>query len=220
MTTQRPRGARFLDQPIDAQARLMVLVATVLLAVTYVLPLWNLTMFAPQYPDGLRLDIYSYTLVGGNDGQDIKEINVLNHYIGMRDLVNAEFTEFQWMPFVIGALGLLLLRTVVHATVASLVDVTMLFVYFGAFSLWSFGYKLYRYGHELVAHCGDAGAALHAADVRLPADRQLRGVFLPASRRRSRWPVPSGCCSSRSAWTWWRLRRFAPPDEAAGQVAR
>jgi len=27
--------------------------------------------------------------------------------------------------------------------------VTMLFVYFGAFSLWSFGYKLYRYGHDL-----------------------------------------------------------------------
>ena len=25
----------------------------------------------------------------------------------------------------------------------------MVFVYFGAFSLWSFGYKLYRYGHDL-----------------------------------------------------------------------
>ena len=28
----------------------------------------------------------------------------------------------------------------------------MLFVYFGAFSLWSFGYKLYRYGHDLAPH--------------------------------------------------------------------
>ena len=106
-------------------------------------------MFAPQYPEGLRLDIYSYTLVGGNNGQDVKEINVLNHYIGMHDLVNESFTEFKWMPFVIGALGLLVLRAVVHGTVAALVDVTMLFVYFGAFSLWSFGYKLYRYGHDL-----------------------------------------------------------------------
>ena len=25
----------------------------------------------------------------------------------------------------------------------------MLFVYFSGFSLWSFGYKLYRYGHDL-----------------------------------------------------------------------
>ena len=49
-----------------------------------VLPLWNLTMFAPQYPDGLRLDIYTHSSQGGNNGQDVKEINVLNHYIGMQ----------------------------------------------------------------------------------------------------------------------------------------
>jgi hypothetical protein len=67
----------------------------------------------------------------------------------MQDLVNESFTEFQWMPFVIGMLGLLVLRAAVHGTVVALVDVTMLFVYFGAFSLWSFGYKLYRYGHDL-----------------------------------------------------------------------
>src|SRR5512134_382649 len=149
MTSERLRGARFLDQPIDARARLMVLVAAALLAATYVLPLWNLTMFAPQYPDGLRLDIFSYTLVGGNGGQDIKEINVLNHYIGMRDLAEEDFTEFKWMPFVIGGIALLILRAVVHGTVAALVDASVVFFYFGAFSLWSFGYKLYRYGHDL-----------------------------------------------------------------------
>lgn len=140
---------RFLAEPIGLSARLMLLAAVVLLVATYFFPLWNLTMFAPQYPDGLRLDIYSHTLVGGNNGQDIKEINVLNHYIGMQDLVNESFTEFKWMPFVIGALALLILRAVVHGSVAALLDVTMLFVYFGAFSLWSFAYKLYRYGHDL-----------------------------------------------------------------------
>lgn len=140
---------RFMAEPIGLAPRLMLLAAAGLLVATYFFPLWNLTMFAPQYPDGLRLDIYSYTLVGGNAGQDIKEINVLNHYIGMQDLVNESFTEFKWMPFVIGMLGLLILRAMVHGTVASLVDVTMLFLYFGGFSLWSFGYKLYRYGHDL-----------------------------------------------------------------------
>lgn len=143
------RVSRFLEEPIGLAARFMLLAAVVLLVATYFFPLWNLTMFAPQYPDGLRLDIYSYVLVGGNGGQDVKEINVLNHYIGMQDLVNESFTEFKWMPFVIGALGLLILRAIVHGTVESLLDVTMLFVYFGGFSLWSFGYKLYRYGHDL-----------------------------------------------------------------------
>jgi hypothetical protein len=143
------REVRFLDQTIEGRARLLILLAALLLAMTYVLPLWNLTMFAPQYPDGLRLDIYSHTLTGGNGGQDVKEINVLNHYIGMHDLAEESFAEFQWMPFVIGAIGLLLLRAAVYGTAGALLDVTMLFVYFGAFSAWSFGYKLYRYGHDL-----------------------------------------------------------------------
>ena len=89
---------RFMSEPIGLVARLMLLVAAALLVVTYFFPLWNLTMFAPQYPDGLRLDIYSYTLVGGNGGQDVKEINVLNHYIGMKDLVTEDFTELSGSP--------------------------------------------------------------------------------------------------------------------------
>ena len=149
MRTLLARTNRFMDEPLDLGPRLLMLAATACLVVTFFLPLWNLTMFAPQYPDGLRLDIYDHELRGGNGGQDVKEINVLNHYIGMRDLAAEDFTEFKWMPFVIGGIGLLILRAVAHGTVAALVDATVVFVYFGAFSLWSFGYKLYRYGHDL-----------------------------------------------------------------------
>src|SRR6476619_6063977 len=149
MQTFLQRVNRFLAEPIGLSARFMLLAAAVLLVATYFFPLWNLTMFAPQYPDGLRLDIYSHTMVGGRNGQDVKEINVLNHYIGMHDLAVEDFTEFKWMPFVLGALALLFLRAAVHGKVSTLVDVGMLFTYFGAFSLWSFGYKLYRYAHDL-----------------------------------------------------------------------
>jgi hypothetical protein len=124
-------------------------VATLLLVPVYLFPLWNMTMFAPQYPDGLRLYIYSHRLEGGNRGQDIREINVLNHYIGMRDLAAEDFTEFKWMPFVVGALGLLFLRAAVHGTMAGLVDVVVVFGYFALYSLWSFAFKLWSYGHRL-----------------------------------------------------------------------
>ena len=140
---------RVLNAPLELWPRLLMLAAAAALVVTFFLPLWNLTMFAPQYPDGLRLDIYSHRLAGGNHGQDIKEINLLNHYIGMRDLAEEDFTEFKWMPFVIGGLGLLILRAVVHGTMAALVDTSVVFTYFSVFSLWSFAYKLYRYGHDL-----------------------------------------------------------------------
>jgi len=140
---------RFLSQPLDLSPRLMVAAAALLLCAIYLFPLWNLTMFAPQYPDGLRLDIYSYKLEGGNGGQDVKEINVLNHYIGMRDLVAEDFSEFKWLPFVVGALGLLYLRAMVLGTIGHLVDVLVLNTYFSAFALWSFAYKMYLYGHTL-----------------------------------------------------------------------
>ncbi len=65
---------------------LLLILAFLLLVPSYLVPLYDMTMFAPQYPEGLRLHIYSYKLDGGNRGQDVKEINVLNHYIGMRDL--------------------------------------------------------------------------------------------------------------------------------------
>lgn len=145
-TDLRPR---LLDTPIGALPRVLLVAAALCLVPTFFFPLWNLTMFAPQYPDGLRLYIYSHELDGGNGGQDVREINVLNHYIGMHDLQASDFTEFQWMPFVLGALALLYLRAAVHGQLAQLLDVVVISLYFSLFSLWSFGYKLYRYGHDL-----------------------------------------------------------------------
>jgi hypothetical protein len=126
-----------------------MLLAALLLLPAYASPLWEMTMFAPQYPDGLRLEIYSYKLDGGHRGQDVKEVNVLNHYIGMHDLTNEDFVEFQWLPFVIGALVLLFLRAAVFGTAGHLLDVGVLFAYFSLFSLWSFAHKLWAYGHHL-----------------------------------------------------------------------
>jgi nitrous oxidase accessory protein len=42
------------------------------------LPLWSMKMQAPQYPKGLRLDAYGSGMAG-----DIRELNIINHYIGM-----------------------------------------------------------------------------------------------------------------------------------------
>ena len=144
------RTAARLHRPVGAWPRILFLLSAALIITAHFLPLWNLTMFAPQYPDGLRLDIFDDALVGANGGQDLKEINLLNHYIGMRDLVAEDFTEFKWMPFALGGLVLLLARAVVFGTVKEVVDAAVVAVYVGAFSLWSFGYKLYRYGHDLL----------------------------------------------------------------------
>ena len=149
MSLNLERTATRLHQPVGLASRVCLVLAAVLVVTAHFFPLWNLTMFAPQYPDALRLDIFDHALVGGNGGQDLKEINLLNHYIGMRDLVSKEFGEFKWMPFVIGAFALLFARTVVMGKMTHLVDSLVLYIYFGAFSLWSFGYKMWSYGHSL-----------------------------------------------------------------------
>ena len=143
------KSDRLLDAEVDLGPRLLLLLAALALIAVYLFPMWTMTMFAPQYPQGLRLAIWSYKLDGGNGGQDVKEINVLNHYIGMPALTTESFTEFKWIPFVVGALGLLFLRALVHGRMSGLLDVTVMFLYFSAFSLWSFGYKLWVYGHNL-----------------------------------------------------------------------
>jgi len=138
-----------LDRPVNRTGRVLVLAATVLLLAGGTLPLWRISLVAPQYSEGLTLDMYAYQIVAGNNGQDLAEINTLNHYIGMKPIAQADFLEMKVLPFAIGVFALLALRSVVIGRIVTLVDLSVLFMYFGAFSLGSFAYRLYSYGHHL-----------------------------------------------------------------------
>ena len=141
----------FFDQPLSFSSRILVLIAIIAVIPAFLFPLWNMTFYSNQYTDGLELHIYAYQLEGGKtpDRDDLREINSLNHYIGMRPLLESDFSEFSWIPFAIGGLMLLSFRAIVMGKIANLVDVFVLFTYFGLYSLWSFYHRLYTYGHNL-----------------------------------------------------------------------
>ena len=145
------KANRFFELPLQLRSRIQVLVAAVLLVPSFLFPLYQMTLYSNQFPDGLVLKIYSYTLEGGasQNRDDLREINSLNHYIGMRPLLESDFSEFKWLPFGIGALALLALRAIAVGKMSKLVDLVVLFLYFALFSLWSFGHRLYQYGHVL-----------------------------------------------------------------------
>ncbi|MCA9986222.1 MAG: hypothetical protein KDE59_18065 [Anaerolineales bacterium] len=82
---------------------LLFLAAAALLLVSTLLPYWEMTLHAPQYPKGLHLTAYANRLTG-----DIAEIDGLNHYIGMRPLDEAAQFEKSVSIFGIAALALLL----------------------------------------------------------------------------------------------------------------
>jgi len=146
------REHRFLRRPLNLTSRLLLLVAAGAVMAAVFLPLWKIDLVAPQYREGLVIRIYSHKLVGGNGGQDLAEINELNHYIGMKTLAQADFAEMTWLPFVFGIFALLALRAAAIGRMVSLVDLGVLFLYFGAFSMGNFYYRLYSYGHQLDPH--------------------------------------------------------------------
>jgi len=145
------KANRFFELPLQLRSRILVLAAAVLLVPSFLFPLYQMTLYSNQFPDGLVLKIYSYTLEGGEsqNRDDLREINSLNHYIGMRPLLESDFSEFKWLPFGIGAFVLLALRAIAFGKMSKLVDLVVLFLYFALFSLWSFGHRLYQYGHVL-----------------------------------------------------------------------
>lgn len=67
---------------------LMFMLARVLLLVSLFLPYWHMELEAPQYPNGLFLTAHVNNLSG-----DVREIDGLNHYIGMRPLGEAAAFE-------------------------------------------------------------------------------------------------------------------------------
>lgn len=134
----------FFDTEIHAGSRLLVVISLFLLLPTLFTPLWSITLYSQQYPEGLELEIYTYKFQG-----ELTEINTLNHYIGMAPLKEQDFSELKWLPFALGLFVILALRSVVIGKMANLVDLFVLFTYFGLFSLGSFIFKLYQYGHNL-----------------------------------------------------------------------
>ena len=55
-----------------------------LLLVAYRFPWWSIRLYAPQYPKGLAVEV----LLSGARG-DVRELDTLNHYIGMASLTTA-----------------------------------------------------------------------------------------------------------------------------------
>jgi hypothetical protein len=76
---------RLLSKP-EAAWLVAAVIAGLVLAATLFLPLWRMELVAPQYPEGLVMYAYGDHFEGdpGSYYDDIREINGLNHYIGMK----------------------------------------------------------------------------------------------------------------------------------------
>lgn len=84
-------------------SRLIVLAAALALVALYFVPLWRITLDAPQFPEGIGLYIQIDAIEGINP-HDLQNINGLNHYIGMKEIHPESIPELRWMPWILAAL--------------------------------------------------------------------------------------------------------------------
>ncbi|MGH7678500.1 MAG: nitrous oxide reductase accessory protein NosL [Gemmatimonadaceae bacterium] len=129
-------------------ARALTLVAAVALGFLYVTPLWSVRLVAPQYPEGIGMLIRLNT-VDGMKEHDLRNINSLNHYIGMKPIEPEAIPELKYMPWILA--GLIGSGVVVAALGRRrlLVAWTGAFALIGAAGLLDFWRWSYDYGHNL-----------------------------------------------------------------------
>jgi len=117
--------------------------AAFFILVSIFLPYWKMTLEAPQYPKGLSVQAYVNRLTG-----DVKEIDGLNHYIGMRPLNEAAQLERSLSIAIILVLSLLVVAAIfIHTKYAALLALPALlfpFIFLADMYYWlrNFGLNL------------------------------------------------------------------------------
>ena len=125
-------------------SNLLMFLGAGLLTCSFFLPYWQMKLDAPQYPRGLRLSIYLNRVEG-----DTREINILNHYIGMDKIENA--AKFEREIALLAILGLSLGAVLVLPIFGFRVNKFMYLppVLFLLGFIGDMYYWMYSFGHKL-----------------------------------------------------------------------
>lgn len=125
-----------------------MVLSVVALAMLFVFPMWRITLVAPQYPDGVSMHIW-INKIGGDSPGTLQNINILNHYVGMKYIEPDAIPELKYFPMVvIGLMALGLMAAVVNKPWSYLgwaaLTIVLSVLAFYDFYLWE-----YDYGHNL-----------------------------------------------------------------------
>ncbi len=125
-------------------SRLLIALSALLMGSAYFVPLWQILMWAPQYPEGLKMEIWINNITG-----DVKVISALNHYIGMKHIEVEMFPEFQYMVYIVaGIIGFGLLTAISNRRIMVWLFCGLL-IATGVAALVDFWLWGYDYGHNL-----------------------------------------------------------------------
>lgn len=125
-------------------SRIVILVLALSLVVLYFVPLWNIALDAPQYPEGLGMQIWLNKITG-----DLNTINGLNHYIGMKTIQPDSIEELKLMPYIIGIIIFSGILVFIFNKKFLLLSWITLIIITGTIGMYDFYTWEYDYGHNL-----------------------------------------------------------------------
>ena len=125
-------------------SRIIIAIASLALATIYFLPVWFIFLIAPQYPEGLTMNIWLNKITG-----QVDIINGLNHYIGMKHIKAEMFPEFNYLIYIVAFFILLGLLVAITGRRKLLLAFLILTILGGAAAMYDFYSWGYDYGHNL-----------------------------------------------------------------------
>lgn len=129
---------------ISLLSKVLLLIISALFVGSLFVPMWQIELNAPQYPEGLVLKLHANKI-----GGDVEIINGLNHYIGMATLHTENFIEFKILPYVFIGFGLISLLLIFIAKRKAVLVFFLSYVLFVVLAGVDFYRWNYEYGHNL-----------------------------------------------------------------------
>ena len=126
---------------------LLMILGALLPLLVFVFPLWNITLEAPQYPIPLGMNIHINDFSDMHP-HDIKNINLMNHYVGMKYIPEA-IPEFKIFPAGIIITTIIGLIIGLKFNYKWFLAWFILMVLLSASGLYDFFLWEYDYGHDL-----------------------------------------------------------------------
>lgn len=84
--------------------KILFFLAAFFLLSLFMFPMWQITLIAPQYPSGVTMYIWIDKITGSEPGT-LQNINILNHYVGMKYIEPDAIPEFKYFPYIVAIMS-------------------------------------------------------------------------------------------------------------------
>ena len=127
--------------------RVLMIGGALLILALFIFPMWNITLLAPQYPEPIGMNIW-INKITDHHPNDLKNINIMNHYVGMKEIPE-QIEEFKFFPFIVLGMAAIGLLFGFIGRRGLFLTWFIMMVVLGCLGMYDFYLWEYDYGHNL-----------------------------------------------------------------------